>query len=115
MAIVGKFGKLDLFITITYHPSWNEIKNNLYLGQQASNRFDNVASVFKLKLVELLKDILQNDIFGSATAYCYSIEFQKRGLPHVNSAKKKLTLCHILPERRGWVNRTTCSVSNHFK
>ena len=40
--------------------------------------------VFKLKLIELLKDILQNDIFGSATVYCYSIEFQKRGLPHVH-------------------------------
>jgi len=40
MAIVSKFGKPDLFITMTCNPKWREIEENLLHGQQASDRPD---------------------------------------------------------------------------
>ncbi|XP_036150735.1 uncharacterized protein LOC118648518, partial [Monomorium pharaonis] len=40
MAIVAKFGKPDLFITMTCNPKWREIEENLLYDQQASDRPD---------------------------------------------------------------------------
>ncbi|THU87594.1 hypothetical protein K435DRAFT_577156, partial [Dendrothele bispora CBS 962.96] len=37
-----------------------------------------------MKKKELLNDIYNVGIFGKAVAYVYTIEFQKRGLPHVH-------------------------------
>ncbi|XP_054259788.1 uncharacterized protein LOC128984485 [Macrosteles quadrilineatus] len=85
MAIVQKFGKPSLFITMTCNPRWEEIQNNLSPGEQANFRPDIVVRVFHCKLVELMDCILKK-IFGKAAALIYTIEFQKRGLPH----------CHIL-------------------
>ncbi|XP_065321170.1 uncharacterized protein LOC135928643 [Gordionus sp. m RMFG-2023] len=84
MAIVSKFGKPDLFITFTCNPNWREIKENLYKGQNPSDRPDLLARVFHLKLSELLHDIIKKDFFGKCSAYVYTIEFQKRGLPHAH-------------------------------
>ncbi|CAK9303228.1 unnamed protein product [Gordionus sp. m RMFG-2023] len=84
MAIVSKFGKPDLFITFTCNPIWREIKENLYKGQNPSDRPDLLARVFHLKLSELLHDIIKKDFFGKCSAYVYTIEFQKRGLPHAH-------------------------------
>ena len=38
MAIVRRFGKPDLFITMTCNPNWKEIQENLLPRQQASDR-----------------------------------------------------------------------------
>ncbi|XP_065322977.1 uncharacterized protein LOC135930119 [Gordionus sp. m RMFG-2023] len=84
MAIVSKFGKPDLFITFTCNPNWREIKENLYKGQNPSDRPDLLSRVFHLKLSELLHDIIKKDLFGKCSAYVYTIEFQKRGLPHAH-------------------------------
>ncbi|XP_044597177.1 uncharacterized protein LOC123273764 [Cotesia glomerata] len=43
MAIVRKFHKPDLFITMTCNPKWREISENLLPGQTASDRPDLVA------------------------------------------------------------------------
>lgn len=43
-----------------------------------------ISKVFKLKLRELIRDITVNEIFGRTDAYVYTIEFQKRGLPHAH-------------------------------
>lgn len=86
MALVRTFGKPDLFITITCNPSWPEIKRELLEGQQASDRPDLVSRIFSIKLQDILDDINKSHILGEVQAYCYSIEFQKRGLPH----------CHLL-------------------
>jgi len=40
MTIVNKFGKPDLFITMTCNPKWHEFEKNLLHGQQASDRPD---------------------------------------------------------------------------
>ena len=84
MALVTKFGKPDLFVTMTCNSSWNKIKYNLLPRQTAADRPDLVSRVFKLKLNALLEDIVTKSCFETVLAYCHSIEFQKRGLPHAH-------------------------------
>ncbi|XP_054797484.1 uncharacterized protein LOC129302583 [Prosopis cineraria] len=73
----------DLFITFTCNPAWPEItrfcqRNSL----SPSDRPDILSRIFKLKLQSLMKTIKQKKIFGTIRAEVYTIEFQKRGLPH---------------------------------
>ncbi|CAG8726587.1 25174_t:CDS:10, partial [Cetraspora pellucida] len=77
-------GKPNLFITITCNPQWPEITNALLLGQTSQDRPDLIACVFNLKLKTLFKVILKEEILGKIITYIYTIEFQKRGLPHVH-------------------------------
>jgi len=84
MAIVRKYGKPDLFITMTCNPKWEEITACIDPGQSIEFRPDIVARVLKLKLQELLDDISKKHIFGVLTAKVHVIEFQKRGLPHAH-------------------------------
>lgn len=84
MAIVREKGKPDLFVTFTCNPKWLEIVEELLPGQQAEDRPDIAARVFKMKLDELIKDIDQRKIFGKVAAQIHVVEFQKRGLPHVH-------------------------------
>jgi hypothetical protein len=53
MALVRKFGKPDLFITMTCNPNWDEILEALLPGQQAADRPDIVARVWNEKLKEV--------------------------------------------------------------
>ncbi|UYV81777.1 hypothetical protein LAZ67_20002341 [Cordylochernes scorpioides] len=76
-------GKPDLFITMTCNPKWLEITENLN-GSSVVNRPDIVSRVFNLKSKELIRDLIKNKIFGKVVAYVYTIEFQKRGLPHMH-------------------------------
>jgi len=84
MAIVRKFGKPDLFVTMTCNPKWQEITENLPAHDRVENRPDLVARVFKLKLSSLLEDIVKKEVFGKLIAKVHVIEFQKRGLPHAH-------------------------------
>ncbi len=84
MSIVRKNGKPDLFITMTCNPEWPEIKENLKPRQKSEYRPDLIARVFNLKLKELLKVIIERQIFGVVVAYIYVIEFQNRDLPHAH-------------------------------
>lgn len=84
MSIFAKFGAPDLFITFTSNPTWTEITENLAQGETSSDRPDLVARVFKIKLDSLINDITVQGTFGKCLAYVYTIEFQKRGLPHAH-------------------------------
>ena len=84
MAIVRKFGKPDLFITMTCNPKWLEIRRELLPGQQACDRPDLTSRIFRAKLNSLMKDIMEKHIFGIVVAKIHVIEFQKRGLPHAH-------------------------------
>ncbi|XP_049345373.1 uncharacterized protein LOC125809839 [Solanum verrucosum] len=84
IALVQYFGKPDLFITMTCNPSWPEIKEQLLLNDEVQNRPDLVSRVFRAKVEESKKDILKRQIFGKVAAFMYTIEFQKRGLPHAH-------------------------------
>jgi hypothetical protein len=50
MAIVRQYGKLDLFITMTCNPKWEEIVSTLKLNEIANDRPDLVTRVFVGKL-----------------------------------------------------------------
>ncbi len=82
MALVRKFGKPDLFITMTCNPNWLEILHELKPGEEVSGRLDLTSRVFNMKLNALLKDLLQNGVLGIAVANIHVVEWQKWGLPH---------------------------------
>ncbi|XP_038717417.1 uncharacterized protein LOC120010695 [Tripterygium wilfordii] len=86
MAICRWAGYPDLFITFTCNPKWQEIRDMLdIIGQsEPSKRPDVVDRVFQIKLHELLQDIKHRKYFGPTLAVLYTIEFQKRGLPHAH-------------------------------
>ena len=84
MALVQRFGKLHIFLTMTYNPNWPEIKQELREGEEIPNRPDLIARVFRAKLEELKIELFKKQIFGSVAAYVYVIENQKRGLPRAH-------------------------------
>ena len=84
LAIVGVYGKPDLFITFTCNPNWNEISDNRHQNTSSSYRPDLIVRVFKQKLNELMCDLTKKGVLGRVSAYVYTIEFQKRGLPHAH-------------------------------
>lgn len=85
MAICSKVGFPDLFITFTCNPKWPEILRLLGpLHQRAHDRPDIVSRIFKMKFDQLMVDLTKKGILGKVLAYMYTIEFQKRGLPHAH-------------------------------
>ncbi|XP_075437913.1 LOW QUALITY PROTEIN: uncharacterized protein LOC142476424 [Ascaphus truei] len=84
MAYVRAYGRPDFFITFTCNPAWPEIKQQLGDGQSHSNRHDLIARVFRQKLITLIHIITKTYIFGQTRCWMYSIEWQKRGLPHAH-------------------------------
>ena len=83
MAICRHFYKPDLFLTMTANPKWPEIIHSLFPAQTATNRPDIVSWVFKQKKKALLK-LIDNGFFDTTIAHIHTIEFQKRGLPHIH-------------------------------
>ena len=83
MAYVRKMGRPCFFITMTCNPKWQEIVENLLPGQQPHDRPDLIAKVFNLKLKALM-DVVRSGAFGEVLAFIYTIEYQKRGLPHAH-------------------------------
>ena len=84
MAVARYYRKVDLFVTMTTNPNWEEIQRELLPGQTSYDRPDLVTRVFNLKKQALLDLICTQGIFGATVAYVYTIEFQKRGLPHIH-------------------------------
>ncbi|RCV30729.1 hypothetical protein SETIT_6G118500v2, partial [Setaria italica] len=84
MALVQKFGKPDIFLTMMCNPNWDEIKNELYPGQSPQDCPDLVTRVFRAKLEEFKRMLMEKDILGKVRAFVYVVEFQKRGLPHAH-------------------------------
>lgn len=54
------------------------------LGQHPQDRHDLISRVFHLKLRKLIDSIIRYSLFGSCQAYTYTVEWQKRGLPHAH-------------------------------
>lgn len=84
MTYVRSFGRPDLFITTTCNPHWTEITELLFPGQSSVDRHDITARVFKQKLKSLMDFIIKSRIFGDVKCWMYSVEWQKRGLPHAH-------------------------------
>ncbi|XP_023641963.1 uncharacterized protein LOC111831563 [Capsella rubella] len=53
-------------------------------GLTADDRPDIVARIFKIKLESLMRDLTEKNLLGKTVAAMYTVEFQKRGLPHAH-------------------------------
>jgi ATP-dependent DNA helicase PIF1 len=84
MTYVRNYGRPDLFITFTCNPKWQEIQVELLVGQTHSDRHDLLARVFRQKLIKLMHIITKSHVVGPTRCWMYSIEWQKRGLPHAH-------------------------------
>ncbi len=84
MALVRVLGKPTLFVTFTLDIFCNEIKQHLNDCQVPYDRPDLLNRVFHVKYNELIHDIKQKSIFGKCIGFVSSVEFQKRGAPHVH-------------------------------
>ena len=91
MAIVQKFGKPTLFITMTCNPEWKEIQESLNPGETAFDRPDICTRVFKLKNDLLIEDIAKNEIFGKTKAHVGTLE--KRIAPQSQSYHLRIRIC----------------------
>ena len=83
-AIVRKFGKPDLFVTVTCNPEWSEMAAALLESNTPADRPEIVAHVFKLRLDSLVKEVEVDRIFGETVACRPPVESQKRGLQHAH-------------------------------
>ena len=96
MAIVAELGSPDLFITFTCNPKWTEITKSFRFfslnaeggyelhSLEATFHADIVAIVFRLKLKELMELLTKKNVLGPVKGFMYTVEFQKRGLPHAH-------------------------------
>lgn len=84
MTYVRYYGRPDLFITFTCNPKWTEITQLLLPRQISSDRPDITARVFRQKLKILIDLLTKHMVFGEARCSMYSVEWQKRGLPHAH-------------------------------
>ncbi len=74
MAFVRKFGKPNLFITMTCNPNWAEILHELRRGEETNDQPDLTSRVFSMKLNAFLKDLLQNCVLGTMVADIHVVE-----------------------------------------
>nr|KAJ0188926.1 hypothetical protein LSAT_V11C900458960 [Lactuca sativa] len=102
MSLCKWFGYPDYFITVTCNPKWPEIQRFIAdTNLKPEDRPDILSRLFKMKLDSLIKDLKKNSLLGSVEAVVYTVEFQKRGLPHahiclfMHSDYKLPTLEHI--------------------
>ncbi|XP_054715564.1 uncharacterized protein LOC129225044 [Uloborus diversus] len=84
MSYVRHYGSSDLFITFTCNPKWKEIQREWYPGQKHYQRHDIIARVFHLKVKEFMDLIVKGQVFGKVRCHMLSVEWQKRGLPHIH-------------------------------
>jgi hypothetical protein len=82
--------KPDLFITFTVNPKWPEIQRALDPGQRIENHPEIAVRVISLKVKALLRLLRGRSIrsspgiFSMVQACIYTIEYQKRNLPHIH-------------------------------
>ncbi|GFT90933.1 ATP-dependent DNA helicase [Trichonephila clavipes] len=84
LIFVREYGRPCLFITFTCNPKWPEITSLLLPGQNSIHRHDITARVFRQKLKSLISFITKSHVFGPTRCWMYSVEWQKRGLPHAH-------------------------------
>ena len=69
MALVRRFGKPDIFLTMTCNPKWDEITHELYPGQTPQDCPNLIDRVFRAKLEELKHMLIKKDILGKVRAH----------------------------------------------
>ncbi|XP_076950777.1 uncharacterized protein LOC143623852 [Bidens hawaiensis] len=88
LAICRVYGNPRYFITFTCNVKWLEIVRFMshFPCLKAQDRPDIISRIFQLKVEAFRKYLKHKQPFGPVIADLYTLEFQKRGLPH----------CHIL-------------------
>jgi hypothetical protein len=84
MAICRKYRTPSLFITMTANPNWPEVKAVIPEGEKAVDHPMELVRIFRQKVKALMFQIFQMELLGRVLAYVSTIEFQKRGLPHLH-------------------------------
>ena len=85
LAIASRRGPPTFFVTMTCNPEWPEITSQCLPGQTFADIPIVVVRVFKQKLALLLHCLKTMFPNAGRPTYCiYSVEFQKRGLPHAH-------------------------------
>ncbi|XP_021996112.1 uncharacterized protein LOC110893307 [Helianthus annuus] len=85
MSLCKWFGYPDFFITITCNPKWPEVERFLKdTTIRPEDRPDILCRIFKMKLDSLTKDLKEGNLLGRVNSVVYTVEFQKRGLPHAH-------------------------------
>nr|XP_027090265.1 uncharacterized protein LOC113711301 [Coffea arabica] len=72
MSFVQKYGKPDIFLTMTCNPAWKEIQDNLKYHEKPQDRPDLLARVFRAKFELLKSEVLTKQIFGEVATCVYS-------------------------------------------
>ena len=67
------------FVTFTGNPKWPEIQEALSTKQSYTSRMDIVCRIFMNKAEEFIKDLVEKNVLGRVSGWCYSVEHQKRG------------------------------------
>jgi hypothetical protein len=83
MALVRRFGKPDIFLTMICNPKWDEIQRELYPGQTPQDRPDLIVRVFRPKLQEL-KDRLLKMISLERSGHMLMLWSSRRGVCHMH-------------------------------
>ncbi|CAN0898460.1 ATP-dependent DNA helicase PIF1 [Linum grandiflorum] len=86
MAVTHYYNNPDLFITFTCNAQWPEIIEAFKddVGTHSEDKPMVVARVFRMRLRLLKEDLNKASFFGKNVASMHTVEFQKRGLPHVH-------------------------------
>ncbi|GJZ46101.1 DNA helicase [Tanacetum coccineum] len=87
LAICRVHGNPSYFITFTCNVNWPEITD--YMSQfpllTTTDRADVVDRVFEMKIHNFVNYLRDAKPFGKVVAVLYTVEFQKRGLPHCHT------------------------------
>ncbi|XP_071699966.1 uncharacterized protein [Rutidosis leptorrhynchoides] len=87
LAICRVHGNPRFFITFTCNARWPEIRRYMrrYPGLTSTDRADIVVRIFSIKLKQFISVLKEEELFGPYGSVLYTIEFQKRGLPHCHT------------------------------
>nr|GEV62604.1 DNA helicase [Tanacetum cinerariifolium] len=106
LALCRSLGNPQFFITFPRNVNWHEIKRYMkqYPELTPADRPDVVCRVFEHKVKDFVRFLREVRTFGYVTGVLYTIEFQKRGLPHWPD--------HILAKISRPIGEASASASN---
>ncbi|KAL6513967.1 hypothetical protein OROHE_019423 [Orobanche hederae] len=73
LALVSEYGKPYFFITVTCNPNWPEIREGLLPGEEAQNRSDLVARVFRARNEEFKNEIVTKKLLAQMEPKIYAL------------------------------------------
>ncbi|GFT32027.1 helitron_like_N domain-containing protein [Trichonephila clavipes] len=75
---VRNYGRLNMFISMTYYHTWPEITKEFIPGQKSMDRHDLTARVFKIKVQKLVALLTKGKIFGNMKCFMTRSSCKKR-------------------------------------